>query len=96
MSELALVIRALYEGMIGCEYTVQLDDDDPVKLTITGYVGNKGASVARIELRGRDVLTMITNPEGTQMIEVDWPTVSHEMKVIARIWNQLTKPRAQL
>lgn len=92
--DLALVRRALIEGMVGCEYSVQLDDNDPVKVKITGQALNEGASVSRIEIKGRPCLTMITQPEGTRMIEVDWPTTDAEMKLIARIWQQLTKPRA--
>lgn len=93
MSELYFVIRALTEGMVGSEFNVQLDDNEPVKLKVTGYAQQGGASVSRIEIKGRVVLTLVTNPDGTVLTDVNWPSEEAPLKIVARIWDQLTKPR---
>ena len=96
MTELYFVIRALMEGMVGSEYNVQLDDEPTVKVKITGHSQERGASVTRLEVKGKTCLLLITNPDGSVITEVDWPSEQPEFKVIARIWDHLTKPKAQL
>lgn len=96
MNDLYFVIRAMLEGMVGSEYTVELDNADPVTVKITGHSQARGASVSRVEIKGKPYLTMITNPDGTQIIEAEWPSNESQWRVIARIYDQLTKPRAQI
>lgn len=96
MNELYFVIRALIEGMVGSEYNIQVDDHDSVKVKITGHSQERGASVSRLEIKGKPCLTMVTNPDGTTIIDVDWPSEEAPLKIVARVWDHLTKPKAQL